>query len=540
MHRPLARPRRVESPKRWIAIRGLAALLAAAAATPSALAQAHVDNPFVDATWYVSPDYASEVASSAASEPDAAVAAKMRQVASYPTAVWLDRIAAIQGADGRMGLAQHLDAALAQRQGAAPITVVLVVYDLPNRDCAALASNGELTVAGGGLERYETEFIDPIAAILSDPKYKDIRVAAVIEPDSLPNLVTNSGMPACAEAQSSGAYAQGVQYAIRKLHAIENVYLYLDIAHSAWLGWPSNLDAAVTLYTQVVQGAGGLDTVDGFITDTANATPLQEPFLTATQTVGGQEVKFARFYQANPYVDESDYAAGLYAAFVGAGWPTSIGFLIDTSRSGWGGPDRPAGPSASDVLDTFVDASRIDRRAHRGLWCNVEGEGLGEPPQASPPGLTGAHVDALVWVKPPGESDGTNDASLTTHPDPNCDPAHVTSYGVLTGALPGAPVAGAWFPAQFAMLVKNAYPPVATDGTAPDYRAPAGGTTAPTSGSGAGDAGSTPSGGATSGVAGSAASGGCASSGPMDLGAGGVLLLLGLAARRRRPRGHQP
>jgi cellulose 1,4-beta-cellobiosidase len=29
-----------------------------------------------------------------------------------------------------------------------------VVYDLPNRDCSALASNGEYTVAGGGAESY--------------------------------------------------------------------------------------------------------------------------------------------------------------------------------------------------------------------------------------------------------------------------------------------------------------------------------------------------------------------------------------------------
>lgn len=34
----------------------------------------------------------------------------------------------------------------------------LVVYDLPGRDCAAKASNGELPV--GAIDRYRTEFID--------------------------------------------------------------------------------------------------------------------------------------------------------------------------------------------------------------------------------------------------------------------------------------------------------------------------------------------------------------------------------------------
>lgn len=520
MDLPVRLSPRVARPR--IATRALAACLAMAAA-PSALAQSHVDNPFAGATWYVNPDYAGEVASSADAEPDAALAAKMRQVAKYPTAVWLDRIAAIQGAPGRMGLRQHLDAALAQRGSAAPIAMVLVVYDLPNRDCAALASNGELTVAGGGLQRYETEFIDAIAALLSEPKYAEIRVVAVLEPDSLPNLVTNTSVPACAEAQSSGAYVNGVQYAIRKLHALDNVYVYLDIAHSGWLGWSGNLGAAVTLYTQVVQGAGGLDAVDGFVADTANTTPWQEPFLTATEDVGGQQVSSARFYQGNPYIDEADYTAGLYAAFVTAGWPPGIGFLVDTSRSGWGGPDRPTNASASVALDGFVDGSRIDRRAHRGLWCNVDGAGLGAPPQVSPPGHAASHVDAFVWVKPPGESDGTYDAALTTHPDPNCDPAHVGSYGVPTGALAGAPIAGAWFPRQFAMLVRNADPPVAVDGSAPEYQAPAG------TGTSGGVGTTTPPGGA----AGSRAAGGCGSSGS-STGPAGILLLLALAARRRR------
>jgi cellulose 1,4-beta-cellobiosidase len=451
---------------RWRAGLPIAAvILLSAVAAPSASAQTHADNPFSGATWYVNPDYANEVASSIAQETDPTIAAQMRTVATYPTAVWLDRIAAVQGGNGRMGLAQHLDAALSQQRGGTPVTVILVIYDLPNRDCAALASNGELTIGNNGLQLYQTEFIDPIVSILSNPKYENVRIVTVLEPDSLPNLVTNASIPACAEAQSSGAYVKGFQYAISKLHQIPNVYIYLDIAHSAWLGWPSNMGPAVALYTQVVQGVGGLSSVDGFITDTANATPLKEPYLTATQSVGGQPVESAAFYQWNPYIDESDYAAGLYTAFVNAGWPSSIGFLIDTSRSGWGGPTRPAGPGLSTDLNTFVDASRIDRRAHRGLWCNVAGEGLGMPPQASPTGYPASHIDAFVWVKPPGESDGTYNPALTTHPDPNCDPTHVTSYGVPTGALPDAPVAGVWFPAQFEMLVRNAYPPVPAGAT---------------------------------------------------------------------------
>jgi cellulose 1,4-beta-cellobiosidase len=39
----------------------------------------------------------------------------------------------------------------------------LVIYDLPGRDCAAKASNGELAV--GELDIYKTEYIDRKSAV---------------------------------------------------------------------------------------------------------------------------------------------------------------------------------------------------------------------------------------------------------------------------------------------------------------------------------------------------------------------------------------
>ncbi|GAA1784746.1 hypothetical protein GCM10009682_03620 [Luedemannella flava] len=62
----------------------------------------------------------------------------------------------------------------------------MVIYDLPNRDCSALASNGELLIANNGLARYKAEYIDPIVTILKQPKYSSLRIVTVVEPDSLP------------------------------------------------------------------------------------------------------------------------------------------------------------------------------------------------------------------------------------------------------------------------------------------------------------------------------------------------------------------
>ena len=146
-------------------------------------------------------------------------------------------------------------------------------------------------------------------------------------------------------------------------------------------------------------------------------------------------------------------------------YPASIGLLLDTSRNGWGGPNRPTGPSASPDLRTFVRESSLDKRAHKGNWGNQSGAGIGARPVANP--APGYH--AFVWVKAPGESDGSSKLIPTGPENPTgkgfdqmCDPTyHGNSLNgnSITGALPDAPVAGRWFQAQFVDLVKNAYPP---------------------------------------------------------------------------------
>ncbi|MDM7853330.1 glycoside hydrolase family 6 protein [Cellulomonas alba] len=445
----------------------------------SAAAATHVDNPFVGATQYYNPQWKAEVDAEAAKQTDSSLAAKMRSIDTQPTSVWMDRISAIAGnADGN-GLQYHLDQALAQQQGSTPIVFNVVIYDLPGRDCHALASNGELPATDAGLARYKSEYIDPIATLFSSSKYANIRIVATIEPDSLPNITTNSSEAACAAA--GPYYKAGVKYALDKLHAIPNVYNYLDLAHSGWLGWESNSGPAAQLMAQVAQSTtAGYSSVDGFVTDTANTTPLNEPFLQdSSKQVGGQPIKSANFYEWNPDLDEAHFTADMYSRLVSAGFPSSIGMLVDTSRNGWGGPNRPTAVSTSSDLNTYVDASRVDRRTHRGEWCNPNGAGIGERPQATPSGYSSSHLDAFVWVKPPGESDGSSSAIANDQGkgfDRMCDPTYSSDAlkGHTTNALPNAPLSGQWFSAQFQQLVTNAYPaiggstnPPPSDTTAP-------------------------------------------------------------------------
>jgi cellulose 1,4-beta-cellobiosidase len=354
-------------------------------------------NPFAGASFYVNPDYVKEVESSIAQ--DAADAPLLEKMKSQPTAIWIDRIAKV--AD----VGRYLDDALKQQNATGkPVVTVFVIYDLPNRDCAANSSNGELSVDGGGLETYKTQYIDALANLFRT--HGSQRIVGIVEPDSLPNLATNMSIPKCAASDS--AYRDGVAYALKTL-AAPNVYLYLDAAHAGWLGWPDNMTKISTIFHDVLAAAGGNDTIRGFATDTANYTVLHE----TPQLFD---------YQFNPCHDELTYVQKLQSALGSVGI-SNKGFVIDTSRNGRG-----------------------DERQQWGSWCNVKGAGLGERPVADPaPGL-----DAYLWVKPPGESDGTSDSTAQRF-DLSC---------ANPDATPGAPQAGEWFHSYFVDVVKNALPPL--------------------------------------------------------------------------------
>jgi cellulase/cellobiase CelA1 len=499
--------------------------------TPDAFAQVtHVSNPYVGATVYASPDYVTEVQSATTANPS--WASQIAIVGNTPTFVWMDHIGAIYGGaanNNRLSLQGHINAAVKQANGQ-PIVVQLVIYDLPQRDCAAVASNGELSIAGGdtvigptgakitltgtGIEEYQSDYITPIYNILAEAP-SNVRFVLVIEDDSLPNIVTNTGYnatnniytpPNCIAANDgdsyptysmNGVYVQGIRYALGQFHKLPNAYNYLDIGHHGWLGWPEGACLAYTFYGNVVSGAtGGYNTVDGIITNTANYGPLKESWMNWNTVIPGgtagnasNEVYSSDFYDWDPSIDELSYAAefeaGLTKPFVaspdcttdnpptnfGGGFHSPLGFLIDTSRNGWGGPTAPTGPSTSTVKDTFVDASRIDQRSATGQWCNQPNQGIGEPPTVTPdPSLS--YLQAYVWVKPPGESDGNYIGSMysgvkSTTGDTNCDPAGVNKlaiYGstpMVTNAIPDSPPAGTFWVTEFMEDVQNANPAIA-------------------------------------------------------------------------------
>jgi cellulose 1,4-beta-cellobiosidase len=354
-------------------------------------------NPFKGARFYVDPEFARMVASATAPTPEDT--ARLKKVAAFPTAVWLESVETAKLAGPTLDDALKQEAA-----GGGPIVPVFVIYNLPNRDCSAEGSRGELFVDKGGEARYQTEFIDVIAAAFA--AHPSQKIAVVLEPDSLPNLVTNIEVPTCAAAEQ--IYRRGIAYAISKL-SMPNVFIYLDAAHAGWLGWPKNLPKAVAVFKDVLAQAGGADRIRGFAVNVSNYDPPREP-------------KAKKSGPDDPSQDEVGYVNDLAAGLAKVGI-TGKGYIIDTSRNG-----------------------KSEIRSTPGNWCNVKGAGLGERPAVAP----GPNIDAYFWVKTPGESDGTSDRKAARF-DENC---------VSDDAMPGAPEAGELFAPYLIDLAKNAAPPL--------------------------------------------------------------------------------
>ncbi|PFH54251.1 glycoside hydrolase family 6 protein [Amanita thiersii Skay4041] len=364
--------------------------------TSQSTTTADAGNPYTGRTIYLSPFYANEVQAAANQITDSTLKAKALKVANIPTFTWFDVVAKVPD------LGTYLADASAKGQASGQKYLVqIVVYDLPDRDCAALASNGEFSIANDGLNKYKN-YIDQI--VVQVKKFPDVRVVAVIEPDSLANLVTNLSVPKCSGAQD--AYKSGVIYAMQQLNSA-GVYMYLDAGHAGWLGWPANLSPAALLFAQLYKSAGSPSFVRGLATDVANYNALSS---SSPDPIT----------QGNPNYDEIHYIQALAPMLQSNGFPAH--FIVDQGRSG-----------VQNIRQQWGD------------WCNVKGAGFGMRPTLS----TGSSlIDAIVWVKPGGECDGTSNTS-----SPRFD-AHCGQ----SDALQPAPEAGTWFQAYFQALVANASP----------------------------------------------------------------------------------
>jgi len=359
----------------------------------------NTDNPFSGLKQWANPYYASEVSSiaipSLTASGKSAMATKAAAVAKVPSFTWLDTRAKVPSVQ------TYLEDI--KSSGATNVIAPFVVYDLPDRDCAAAASNGELSIDNNGTALYK-EYIDDIRAILV--QYPDIPVVLIIEPDSLANLVTNLGTAKCSEGEAT--YKELIPYAASQL-ALDNVVMYLDGGHSGWLGWSANIGPAAELFGQMYTAAGSPSQLRGLATNVANYN-------------GWSLSTCPSYTEPNTNCDEKRYINAIQPLLASNGWPNAH-FIVDQGRSGL----QPTG------------------QIQQGDWCNSIGVGFGIRPDTTPDDPL---LDAFVWVKPGGESDGTSNTSSTRY-DFHCG---------QSDALQPAPEAGTWFEAMFEQLLTNANP----------------------------------------------------------------------------------
>jgi len=412
-------------------------------------------NPFEGKAFYVNPANQNEYDSSIATATGE-VKENLQAMRSVPSAYWIDVKEKIRGNTTRTLEGILKDASTKSP----PQFVTFIWYDLPNRDCDAKASGGQICCSKNpdgscdyedlttddcaeGLKEYMSEYADPFVEVLRD--YADkVPIAVVVEPDSLPNLATNLAHPHCGNPSTQAAYRRGIKYALDKLTTeVPSVAVYLDAAHGGWLGWEDNLEKFVTLIKDIDLP---IAKIRGFATNVAGYQPLGEacPWEPDSGFRNGyclngkhadepccrDPCKLLSQWSAGN--NEHNYVQGLVraanAAFVGA----DARVIIDTGRNG-------------------VPGSREDCKD----WCNIRGAGAGiaSTTETAHP----SYVDAYFWLKTPGESDGCSqtlpDGSQCKRYDSMC--GSVDSLGTRPGE-PHAPEAGQWYDYEVKLLAANA------------------------------------------------------------------------------------
>jgi len=333
-------------------------------------------------------------------------AAAIAKMIATPQAVW---VTSGTPAEVRRSVAGTM--AAAEKQGS---IVTLVVYDVPGRDCAQYSSGG-----AAGTAAYKA-WIDGVATGIGTHA-----VGVVVEPDGLANLPSDCGQDDAAGTLSAARIEQ-IRYAATKLSANRRAAVYLDAGNSNW-------KAVGDITTRLI--AAGVERTNGFALNVSNyeldshadtyGTWVSKCLAYTLHQAGADAANCASQYYPATATDFSTWklSDAWYDANVTVS-PTAH-FVVDTSRNGLGPWTAPAGSPAGDPE----------------VWCNPPDRALGATP------TTNTHVpllDANVWVKTPGQSDGACFRWTTGPTDP------------VRGRLD--PAAGAWFPDQALELARLAVP----------------------------------------------------------------------------------
>jgi endoglucanase len=355
---------------------------------------------------------------------------------------------------------------------------ILVTYNLPFRDCAQYAAGG----ADDG-DHYRA-WINAFASAIGNEK-----AVVILEPDGIgiiPNNTTIQGVlewckPTVTDVHGKQVTAPGatpadryaqLNYAADALATkAPNAAVYLDGTHSGWLAVGEAAYRLVNAGIHKVQGIAV--NVAHFQTTSRSiqyATWIAKCIYYASRPASGQPSlgHFADCASPDLVAHPSDqeataaadawYAANVDNAVNRPASPAALAhFVIDTSRNGQGIPD-----TALYGLAPYNQPKEVLDKLGTNNWCNPPRAGLGQRPSTD----TGVPLlDAFLWVKTPGESDGSCDmaGSARAWDYSQYNPWGMTGDGQnhfdpLWGMVDPAP--GEWFPEQALQLARNANPPV--------------------------------------------------------------------------------
>ncbi len=368
-----------------------------------------------------------------------------------PRAVWLT-----SGTPAEVSSTVMTTLREAHMQRAVP---VLVLYNIPGRDCGSYSAGGAENTAD-----YEA-WIDAIATTIGGQQ-----AVIVLEPDSLADLPSDCGYnPTLVDIQQATAdrFTQ-INYAVTKLQSGPHTQVYLDAGNSHWQAVPNMAQRLVK---------AGVQQAQGFFTNVSNYN--LNSYETRYDTWVSECIAFGQDPEQGGWrLGNYSYCASQYYSPYGAVDPNNIAtwgytdewyqnnmgaavaathFLVDTSRNGQG----PLNVSVYAAAP-YNQPSSVISTLSGGSWCNPPARGLGTHPTAN----TGVSLlDAYLWVKTPGQSDGTCDAAGGARA---WDYTDYTQAGWPTDAAGQAlfdplwglddPSAGAWFSQQALDLAQRANP----------------------------------------------------------------------------------
>jgi len=172
------------------------------------------ENPLRGAKLYVDPDTSVMRSARSLKTSDPATAAILERIAVQPQAVWIG--------DWNHDVFRAVDHVT--RRAAAEGTVpVLVAYNLPHRDAAALAEGVCHSCGGVGTEQAYRRWIRDFHAGIGAR-----RAVVVLEPDALPGIDT---LPPAARTERLSLVGD----AIRVLRQNPGTAVYVDAGHPAWV-----------------------------------------------------------------------------------------------------------------------------------------------------------------------------------------------------------------------------------------------------------------------------------------------------------------